>query len=104
MTGTRRPFRVSGLNLAGFLGHYYNPEIILGTRYARRPFPLGLLFIGLLLMLVYPWFSTEKERVGDYFSGENLAESPCTFAGAMESPGSHWRLFPRILMTARSYP
>ncbi|MGI6550745.1 MAG: NADH-quinone oxidoreductase subunit L [Syntrophomonadales bacterium] len=83
----------SGLSLAAFSwANYYNPEIILGNAVVPEGlFPLGLLFVGLLLMLVVPMLfsSPEKERVSDiYLSGENLDEGPLPnyFAGAMEIP------------------
>jgi ech hydrogenase subunit A len=83
----------SGLSLAAFSwANYYNPEIILGNAVVPEGlFPLGLLFVGLLLMLVVPMLfsSPENERVSDiYLSGENLDEGPLPnyFAGAMEIP------------------
>ncbi len=81
---------VSGLNLAVFSwASYYNPEIVLGNQVVPEGlFPVGLLFIGLLLMFVIPLlFSSEKEKISNiYLSGENLDEGiPQYFTSAMET-------------------
>jgi len=71
---------VSGLNLAVFSwASYFNPEIVLGNFVVPEGlFPVGLLFLGLVLTVTIPlfFFSPEKERVSRvYLAGENLEDA-----------------------------